>query len=162
MERNSEEKSDKYRVNLGVWQPKIGRSFAIWQFGRTFGFPKDENSEQVSLKMSNSTVATGLSWIHGVGAAAVTSVTAATVGTVGAIGTFLGCTSTGIAAGSAMAGMMSTAATSGVGMGLVSALQSAGTVFAAATGGSAVLATGAVAAPLLVGGYYIVKAAGYA
>ena len=60
--------------------------------------------------MSNSTVATGLSWIHGVGAAAVTSVTAATVGTVGAIGTFLGCTSTGIAAGSAMAGMMSTAA----------------------------------------------------
>ena len=43
MERNSEEKSDKYRVNLGVWQPKIGRSFAIWQFGRTFGFPKDEN-----------------------------------------------------------------------------------------------------------------------
>ena len=44
MERNSEEKSDKYRVNLGVWQPKIGRSFAIWQFGRTFGFPKDENS----------------------------------------------------------------------------------------------------------------------
>ena len=44
MERNSEEKSDKYRVNLGVWQPKFGRSFAIWQFGRTFGFPKDENS----------------------------------------------------------------------------------------------------------------------
>lgn len=44
MERNSEEKSDKYRVNLGVWQPKIGRSFAIWQFGRTFGFPKDENN----------------------------------------------------------------------------------------------------------------------
>ena len=44
MERNSEEKSDKNRVNLGVWQPKIGRSFAIWQFGRTFGFPKDENS----------------------------------------------------------------------------------------------------------------------
>ena len=44
MERNSEEKSDKYRVNLGVWQQKFGRSFAIWQFGRTFGFPKDENS----------------------------------------------------------------------------------------------------------------------
>ena len=46
MERNSEEKSDKYRVNLGVWQPKFGRSFAIWQFGRTFGFPKDENSDK--------------------------------------------------------------------------------------------------------------------
>lgn len=43
MERNSEEESDKNRVNLGVWQPIIGRSFAIWQFGRTFGFPKDEN-----------------------------------------------------------------------------------------------------------------------
>ena len=49
MERNSEEKSDKYRVNLGVWQPKIGRSFAIWQFGRTFGFPKDENSANLRI-----------------------------------------------------------------------------------------------------------------
>ena len=42
-EKTSSEGSDKRRVNLGVWAPKFGRSFAIWQFGRTFGFPKSEN-----------------------------------------------------------------------------------------------------------------------
>ena len=44
--------------------------------------------------------------------------------------------------------MMSTAATTGVGMGVVSALQSAGTVFAAATGGSVLAASSVVAAPV--------------
>lgn len=43
-----------------------------------------------------------------------------------------------------MASLMSAAASSGVGMGAVSALQSAGTVFATATGGST-LAAGATA-----------------
>ena len=45
-EKTSSEGSDKRRVNLGVWAPKFGRSFAIWQFGRTFGFPKSENYEK--------------------------------------------------------------------------------------------------------------------
>ena len=43
-----------------------------------------------------------------------------------------------------MASLMSAAASSGVGMGAVSALQSAGTIFATATGGST-LAAGATA-----------------
>ena len=36
-ENNTREGNDENRVDLGVWQQKFGRSFAIWQFGRTFG-----------------------------------------------------------------------------------------------------------------------------
>ena len=49
-------------------------------------------------------------WLYSTGAAAITAVTASVAGTVGAVGSVLGCTSAGITAGSAMAGMMSTAA----------------------------------------------------
>ncbi len=96
-------------------------------------------------------------WLYSTGAAAITAVTASVAGTVGAVGSVLGCTSAGITAGSAMAGMMSTAATLGHGMGLVSTLQSAGTIFATVTGGSMVAAGAAIAAPIAVGGYLFAK-----
>ena len=83
-----------------------------------------------------------------VGTGAVGTVTAGMTGAVGAIGSLLGCTSTGIAAGSTMASMMSAAATTGVGGAIVATLQSAGTVFAAATGGSVLAASAAIAAPI--------------
>lgn len=66
----------------------------------------------------------------------------------GAVGVLLGCTPAGIGAATALSSMMSTAATTGVGMGVVSTLQSAGTVFAAATGGSVLAASSVVAAPV--------------
>ena len=96
-------------------------------------------------------------WLYSTGAAAITAVTASVAGTVGAVGSVLGCTSAGITAGSAMAGMMSTAATTGYGMAAVSALQSAGTIFATVTGGSMVAVGAAIAAPVAVGGYLIAK-----
>ena len=83
-----------------------------------------------------------------VGTGAVRTVTAGMTGAVGAVGSLLGCTSTGIAAGSTMASMMSAAATTGVGGAIVATLQSAGTVFAAATGGSVLAASAAIAAPI--------------
>lgn len=46
---------------------------------------------------------------------------------------------------------MSASATSGIGAGAISAMQSAGTLFANAVGGSAAAAAGAIAAPLAVG-----------
>ena len=65
----------------------------------------------------------------------------------GVLGQALGCTAVGITAGSPLAAMMSWAATSGVGMGVVSTLQSAGTIAATTAAGSA---AATVSAPLAV------------
>ena len=73
----------------------------------------------------------------GIGAAAAT---AAATGAVGATAAFFGFGSPGIAAGSWAASMMSAAWTSGIGMGLVSAAQSAAALFMNAAGGSVLAA----------------------
>ena len=56
-----------------------------------------------------------------------------------------------ISSGSAAASMMSAAATSGIGGGAISALQSAGAHFALATGGGFLATTAAIAAPIAAG-----------
>ena len=85
----------------------------------------------------------------GIGAGVATG---AATGTVGAGAALVGFGSPGIIGGSAAASAMSAAWTTGVGMGLVSAAQSAGALFMNAVGCSYLAATAAVAAPVVVGG----------
>lgn len=87
-----------------------------------------------------------------VAAGAAGVATAGATGSVGAVGALLGCTAAGIAKGSALAGMMSAASSSALGTAVVATLQSAGTAFAATTGGSVLIATAAVAAPIVATG----------
>ena len=84
-------------------------------------------------------------------AAAVTAGAVAYVtNTAGAIAGMIGFGAQ-ISSGSAAAGMMSAAATSGIGGGAISALQSAGAHFALATGGGFLATTAAIAAPVAAG-----------
>ena len=90
--------------------------------------------------------------------AAATTAALATAGTVayatntaGAVAGILGFSAPGITAGSAAAGMMSAAATSGIGGGAISFLQSVGAHFALATGGGFLATTAAIAAPVAAG-----------
>ena len=77
----------------------------------------------------------------GVDPIAVTAgVGAAATGALGGAAALVGFGSPGIAAGSWAASMMSAAWTSGIGMGLVSAAQSAAAVFMNAAGGSVLAA----------------------
>ena len=103
--------------------------------------------------------------------AAATTAALATAGTVayatntaGAVAGILGFSAPGITAGSAAAGMMSAAATSGIGGGVISFLQSVGAHFALATGGGFLATTAAIAAPVAVGigiyKYYTLKPTG--
>lgn len=103
--------------------------------------------------------------------AAATTAALATAGTVayatntaGAVAGILGFSAPGIAAGSSAAGMMSAAATSGIGGGVISFLQSVGAHFALATGGGFLATTAAIAAPIAVGigiyKYYTLKPTG--
>lgn len=103
--------------------------------------------------------------------AAATTAALATAGTVayatntaGAVAGILGFGAPGITAGSAAAGMMSAAATSGIGGGVISFLQSVGAHFALATGGGFLATTAAIAAPVAVGigiyKYYTLKPTG--
>lgn len=89
---------------------------------------------------------------------AATTAALATAGTVayatntaGAVAGILGFSAPGITAGSTAAGMMSAAATSGIGGGVISTLQSVGAHFALATGGGFLATTAAIAAPIAVG-----------
>ena len=77
---------------------------------------------------------------------------AAATGAFGAAAALLGFGSPGIAAGSVAATAMSTAWTTGIGTGLISAAQSAGALFMNAVGGSYVAATAVVTAPVVIGG----------
>ena len=97
-------------------------------------------------------------------AAAVTAGAVAYVtNTAGAIAGMIGFGAQ-ISSGSAAATMMSAAATSGIGGGAISALQSAGAHFALATGGGFLETTAAIAAPVAVGigiyKYYTLKPTG--
>ena len=97
-------------------------------------------------------------------AAAVTAGAVAYVtNTAGAIAGMIGFGAQ-ISSGSAAATMMSAAATSGIGGGAISALQSAGAHFALATGGGFLATTAAIAAPVAVGigiyKYYTLKPTG--
>ena len=84
-------------------------------------------------------------------AAAVTAGAVAYVtNTAGAIAGMIGFGAQ-ISSGSAAATMMSAAATSGIGGGAISALQSAGAHFALATGGGFLATTAAIAAPVAAG-----------
>lgn len=69
----------------------------------------------------------------------------------GAIASLVGFGSPGIQLGSWAASMMSTAATSGWGAGLVSSMQSAGALFVNAAGSNVLVATGALVVPAVVG-----------
>lgn len=71
--------------------------------------------------------------------------------TAGAVAGILGFSAPGITAGSTAAGMMSAAATSGIGGGVISFLQSVGAHFALATGGGFLATTAAIAAPIAAG-----------
>ena len=89
---------------------------------------------------------------------AATTAALATAGTVayatnaaGAVAGILGFSVPGITAGSTAAGMMSAAATSGIGGGVISTLQSVGAHFALATGGGFLATTAAIAAPIAAG-----------
>ncbi|CBK22602.2 uncharacterized protein [Blastocystis hominis] len=89
---------------------------------------------------------------------AATTAALATAGTVayatntaGAVAGILGFSAPGITAGSTAAGMMSAAATSGIGGGVISFLQSVGAHFALATGGGFLATTAAIAAPIAAG-----------
>lgn len=72
---------------------------------------------------------------------------------IGGAASILGFGSPGAIAGSTAASMMSTAATTGYGAGVVSSLQSAGALFCNAVGGSYLVAGLAVAAPVAAAWY---------
>ena len=107
--------------------------------------PEDEDDPNDESQSSS-----GLGTAAAAGATAAVATGAAT-GATGAAAALLGFGSPGIAAGSWAASMMSTAWTSGIGTGLVSAAQSAGALFMNAVGGSVLAAGAAVAAPIAVG-----------
>ena len=75
---------------------------------------------------------------------------------VGGLCALVGFSSPGAIAGSTAASMMSASATSGVGAGAISAMQSAGALFMNAVGGSTVAAFASVAVPVVAaaGAYY--------
>lgn len=85
-----------------------------------------------------------------VGSAAVATTGAAT-GAVGAAAGLLGFGAGGVGAGTAAASAMSASWISGIGMGAVSSLQSAGALFMTAVGGSTAVAAAAVAVPVVAG-----------
>lgn len=87
----------------------------------------------------------------GVAAAFATTLTAYCTQAVGAAASLIGFGSPGTLLGSWAASIMSASATSGLGAGIVSFMQSAGALFVNAAGGSALVATGAIVAPAVVG-----------
>ena len=95
-------------------------------------------------KNSKSTTATKV-------AIAAAGATAYVTNAAGAVAGILGFSVPGITAGSTAAGMMSAAATSGIGGGVISFLQSVGAHFALATGGGFLATTAAIAAPIAAG-----------
>ena len=111
-----------------------------------------ENGVRKEEKFSSSTKKTAAA----AGAATAGTATAAATGAAGATAALLGFGSPGIVGGSLASSAMSTAWTTGFGTGLISAAQSAGALFMNAVGGSYLVATAAVAAPVAVAG-----AAGY-
>lgn len=84
-------------------------------------------------------------------AAVATSIAAYFTQATGAVASLVGFGSPGIQLGSWAASMMSTAATSGWGAGLVSSMQSAGALFVNAAGSNVLVATGAIVVPAVVG-----------
>ena len=84
-------------------------------------------------------------------AIATAGATAYVTNTLGALAGILGFSAPGITAGSAAAGMMSAAATTGVGGGIISGLQSVGAAFALATGGGVLATTAAITVPIISG-----------
>lgn len=87
----------------------------------------------------------------GVAAAFATTLTAYYTQAVGAAASLIGFGSPGTLLGSWAASIMSASATSGLGAGIVSFLQSTGALFVNVAGGSALVATGAIVVPGVVG-----------
>ena len=111
----------------------------------------DNNNDGPDKKQSNTAKGTAIA--AGAGTA---TVTAAATNAAGGLCALVGFSSPGAIAGSTAASMMSASATSGVGAGVISAMQSAGALFMNAVGGSTVAAFASVAVPVVaaVGGYY--------
>ena len=115
-----------------------------WKDGKRKGKEYHDSSDDESVKKGRKGA--------GLAAAAVTTGATGTLTSAGgALASLVGFGSPGVAAGSWAASLMSASATSGIGAGVISALQSAGALFVNAFGASTLVATGAVALPVVAG-----------